>query len=454
VKTSSPSGQPVCCILGASFGTHNLGVSALAASAVASVLHAFPGARIFLLDYARNPATFQVKHSHGIADVELVNVRFSWKIFLRNNIARLIATALVLRLIPIPDLRERWIAKNPWLRRIQEADLIGSLAGGDSFSDIYGLRRFWYVSLPQLLVLALGKPLTLLPQTLGPFKGLTARTVAGFILRHAERVYTRDRESAEEVRPLLRRHATKLTFSYDLAFLLEPIAPVQRPDWIDKAAGQTLVGLNVSGLLYRGGYSQKNMFGLRANYPDLVRRLIEYFIDRQHAHVVLVPHVFGSTDDLESDPAAAAEIYRELEPRYRGRLHLIDREYDQHEIKYLIGQCHFFLGSRMHACIAALSQGVPAIGLAYSKKFLGVLRTVGAEKLVIDLREENVEKIMTLTEAAYATREETRTDLLQRMPAVRKSISGLLARGDRLNETDASALVPNLVIPPQSPRRV
>jgi polysaccharide pyruvyl transferase WcaK-like protein len=196
------------------------------------------------------------------------------------------------------------------------------------------------------------------------------------------------------------------------------------------------------------------MFGLRANYPDLIRRLVEYFIERQHAQIVLVPHVFGSTGDLESDPEAAAEIYRELEPRYRGSLHLIDREYDQHEMKYLIGQCHFFLGSRMHACIAALSQGVPAIGLAYSKKFLGVLRTIGAENLVIDLREQNVEKIIALTEAVYATREETRTDLLQRMPAVRKSVSGLLARGDRSNETDASALVPNLVIPPQSPRRV
>src|SRR5436190_12714870 len=137
VKSSPASRNPVCCILGASFGTRNLGVSALAASAVAAILHAFPGARIFLLDYAQTPATFPVKHSQGTTDVELVNVRFSWKIFLRNNIARLIATAFLLRLVPFPTLRERWTANNPWLKRIQEADLIGSLAGGDSFSDIY-----------------------------------------------------------------------------------------------------------------------------------------------------------------------------------------------------------------------------------------------------------------------------------------------------------------------------
>ena len=454
VKSSPASRSPVCCILGASFGTRNLGVSALAASAVAAIHHAFPGARIFLLDYAQTPATFPVKHSQGTTDVELVNVRFSWKIFLRNNIARLIATAFLLRLVPFPTLRQRWTAKNPWLKKIQDADFIGSLAGGDSFSDIYGLRRFWYVSLPQLLVLVLGKRLTLLPQTLGPFKGLTARTVAGFILRHADRVYTRDRESAQEVRPLMGRHAAKLAFSYDLAFLLQPIAPKEKPAWLETVSGHALVGLNISGLLYRGGYSQKNMFDLRANYPELVRRLIEYFIEQQNAHVVLVPHVYGLPNDLESDPAAGAEIYKELEARYRGRLHLVTGEYDQHEIKYLIGRCDFVLGSRMHACIAALSQGVPAIGLAYSKKFLGVLRTVGAEKLVVDLREYDVDRIIALTEAAYATREETRADLQQKMPAVRQSVSDLLVRDDRSNETDASALVPNLVMPPQSPRRV
>jgi polysaccharide pyruvyl transferase WcaK-like protein len=40
----------------------------------------------------------------------------------------------------------------------------------------------------------------------------------------------------------------------------------------------------------------------------------------------------------------------------------------------------------MHACIAALSQCVPALGLAYSNKFSGVFETIGVGSLVIDLR--------------------------------------------------------------------
>jgi len=107
---------------------------------------------------------------------------------------------------------------------------------------------------------------------------------------------------------------------------------------------------------------------------------------------------------------------------------MISEEYDQHEMKYLIGQCDFFIGSRMHACIAALSQGVPAVGLAYSNKFLGVLRTVGAEGLVADLRERDTMEVMALVENAYLLRQKTRSDLAGRMPLVRQTVANLFAR--------------------------
>ena len=418
-------GRPVCCILGASFRTGNMGVNALASGTVAAILSSYPDARIFLLDYGKSPVTHRARHAGGFTEVDLVNIRFSWKVFLRNNVARLLVTALLLKLVPFQTVRARLAARNPWLKEIQEADIIVSLAGGDSFSDIYGLRRFLYVSLPQLLVIAMDKPLTLLPQTLGPFKTAIARRIAGFILRRAERVYARDRESMDEVRSLMGRHSSKLGFSYDMAFLLKPFAPVKQPDCLPCKSG-SLVGLNVSGLLYSGGYTGRNMFGLKSDYRQLIQQIIEYFIG-QGAEVVLVPHVFGGGVKMESDTAAAAEIYRELENKFCGRLHLITEENDEHEIKYLIGQCHFFLGSRMHACIAALSQGIPAIGLAYSKKFRGLFETIGVEDLAVDLRQFDGAEIMSRIENAYQSRTKIARGLGQKLPEVRKSVSAFFA---------------------------
>lgn len=417
---------PYCCVLGASFDSGNLGVNALAASTVAAIQDSFPGARVFFLDYGKSPARYQVRHDGGVTEVELVNLRFSWRVYLRNNIARLIATTLLLRLLPAPRLRERLIRQNLYLSRIQSADIVGSLAGGDSFSDIYGLRRLWYVGLPQLLVLFLGKPLVILPQTLGPFETRIARTLATFILRHAEQVFARDEQSLEAVRPLMGDRASRARLAFDMAFLLEPIAPVEKPEWLRKTSQSCpRVGVNVSGLLYHGGYSRDNMFGLKADYRELVRSIVRYFLEEEGAEVVLVPHVFGNEADLDSDSGACAEIHADFIRQHPQRVHLLRETYDQHEIKFLIGQCSFFLGSRMHACIAALSQCVPAVGLAYSGKFAGVLGSVGVENLVVDLRRCGAEDVLSRIRRAYFRRADTSRALVARIPSAKRSVAAL-----------------------------
>ena len=79
-----------------------------------------------------------------------------------------------------------------------------------------------------------------------------------------------------------------------------------------------LVGVNISGLLYMGGYTRNNMFGLQADYREFVRRVIGLFIGKG-ASVVLVPHVFGSGDNSESDLAACNRGLRAIEIRARGK---------------------------------------------------------------------------------------------------------------------------------------
>jgi hypothetical protein len=118
-----------------------MGVWALASGAIASVLHACQDAEICFLDYHSKPATYEVKYKDGTRLVNLINIRFSWKFWLTNNIARLLLIALFARVFPFQSLHERIISRNQYLQHIQTADIIGSIAGGDSFSDIYGLER-------------------------------------------------------------------------------------------------------------------------------------------------------------------------------------------------------------------------------------------------------------------------------------------------------------------------
>lgn len=377
-------------ILGACYGSGNLGVDALLSGTIASVFNKDPEAEIVLLDFSRERRVFSVPKGQDEVGIQQENLRFSWKFWLRNNGFLLLILALLLRMFPL-DLFRRWcFARYRALEIISEASLALSLAGGDSFSDIYGFRRLLYVCLPQYLVLVMGRPLILLPQTLGPFKTCWARGMARIVMVNATKAYSRDQKGLKLAREMLGEDTGRLAYSQDMAFALESRIPkTGLPEW---AAGRKrpLVGLNVSGLLFMGGYSQDNMFGLKGDYPELMRALIRWFARDAKADLLLVAHVTG----WENDANACKELHAELSAACKGRLHLADADYDHREIKWLIGHCDFFVGARMHACIAALSQGIPAIGMAYSRKFVGVFESVGVPELVLDLRTLDAGEVM------------------------------------------------------------
>jgi len=429
-------------ILGATLETTNMGVGALAAGAVRCVLTAYPQADIFFVDYAKIPSVQTLRIDDREIQIPVINMRFSKKFYLANNIAFLLLIALCLKFVPFKRWRLWIISKNSCLNEIQQMNVMASIAGGDSFSDIYGMERFLYVSLPQVLVHLLGKKLILLPQTLGPFRGTLSRTVARYILSRADRVYSRDYRGLSELRTLLgnARATSKFAFCYDVGFVLDPVAP----DCIDFVGlislgepNRNLVGVNISGLLYMGGYTRDNMFGLRANYKEVILALIEFLINKKDADVLLVPHVFGTGENSEADTAACAVIYEQLKGKYPGRLGLLRGQYNQNHIKYVIGKCEFFVGSRMHACIAAVSQGVPAVSVAYSDKFRGVMETLENESLVVDARQLSLDEILETIDRAYEKRDRIRQDLQSKMPEVRQTVLNLFADSGGLVEAGA-----------------
>ncbi len=144
------------------------------------------------------------------------------------------------------------------------------------------------------------------------------------------------------------------------------------------------VGLNVSGLLMGGGYTGKNEFGLGLDYPALIDDLIRWF-QAQGATVHLIPHVIvpdgpmTGEDDLRAC-AALADRHREtvLAPSFAS----------PPEAKGYISAMDFFLGARMHACIAAFSTGVPVVPMAYSRKFAGLFGSLGFDRTVDCTRDD------------------------------------------------------------------
>ncbi len=379
--------KPFIGIMGASMATRNRGVSALGASLVKLLAEAAPGAEPVMVIPNRSALPFTIFVKGIPQQVRVVNCRQSPRARPSENIFVIAVLALAYRMLPLGPWRRAIGGICPWIRNVEQAQLVGDIRGGDSFSDIYGLKSFLLASIPTLAVLWIRGGIVMFPQTYGPYSHPLARVVARYILRRSNPILSRDRESMGTVRGLIGAGAN-VRFCPDVAFVLDPMPPAEASITppIPASHRRLLVGVNANGLMYNGGYTRQNMFGLKLDYRDFLGRLLDALLADESIRVLMVPHTFAPIGDIESDPEACRQAMASVTGDKRSRLHLVDRDYDQHEIKGVIGGCDFFIGSRLHSCIAALSQAIPTVGVAYSKKFEGVFETVGAGDWVMDGR--------------------------------------------------------------------
>ncbi len=406
-----------------------MGCSALAASAIRCARHCFHDAEIVLLNYGLSNTTIYYQNAHEIVPIKCANMRLSKNIFVRNHIVSVLIRAILSRLVPYSPWQKAILSGNYYTNQLLHSDAVCSIAGGDSFSDIYGMQRFVSIVLPQFIALIMGKPLVLLPQTYGPFKGILARCIARFLLRHATIAYSRDHSGIAEAKRIVGKKGTakgRLRFCYDVAFVLDAIKPQNFSSPIVSNSDvhpSVRVGLNISGLLYNEGCApERTRFDLRDDYRLVIEKVSRKLLETPGVTVTLVPHVFGEKQNHQADPPACLALYRLLSPNYPGRIFIIADIYNQHELKYIIGQFDFFVGSRMHACIAALSQSVPTVGLAYSKKFAGVFESIGMDTMVSDLRTNDATDTVRFVDDAFARREEIKKVLNDAMPDIKKTV--------------------------------
>lgn len=385
--------------MGASLGTYNMGVSALAASMVKIIKTIHPDANISLLIGNKSSKDQLLKlPGNKTLRLQIVNYRLSPKSSLSEHLLWILFMAVLWRIIPVKTIQEIIINQTPWLKTLQQADMVGDIRGGDSFSDIYGLERLILGSIPVLIVFLMKKKLILLPQTYGPYNSKIGQFIAKTIINKALHILSRDKQGIEEIQKLTNKQNSKkeAIFCPDVAFMLDPILPnnIAIKPAIIKDPNVPLIGVNINGLMYNGGYTKDNMFGLILDYKKFSKEVILNILEKTNAHILFIPHTYHPL--VESDPDACKDVMNSVNKKYIDRIHIVELEYDQSEIKGIIGLCDFFIGSRMHACIAALSQAIPAIGVAYSKKFKGIFESVGVENMVLDGRTMETEDAVNM----------------------------------------------------------
>ncbi len=416
-------------ILGTPVSCGNRGVMALGASLVNLCSLASGGGRVALLFGNRDGQGAWMRIGGEPRLVPVVHSRMSLRTHPRHHFLWILGMSLTYRLVHWRRLRKLIAGATPWIRVVEEADLVGDIRGGDSFSDLYGMRRFVTGFLTAWTVVLIKGSIVQFPQTYGPYESRIARCLARYLLRRSSVVVARDRQSRKVAQDLL-GPAREVLLSPDVAFCLEAVRPPQ-VETVPELAGPippATIGLNVNGLMFHGGYNRNNMFRLTLEYPVFLRSLAIRLLQESTADLLLIPHTFAAAGNVESDNQACVELRAGLPLEFQSRVRVVVREYDQHEIKGVIGMVDFMIGSRMHACIAALSQGVPCVGVAYSRKFLGVFESVGMADWVVDGREVGNEEAISRILELYRRREAVRGPLAIEAARTRSELAAVFGR--------------------------
>lgn len=286
-------------------------------------------------------------------------------------------------------------------RDIKTCDVVIDMTGGDSFSDIYGLERFYQQTTIKWMIEKLGVPLILGPQTYGPYKKLKARGFAKKVIRGAYLVMARDDVSADYTENLC---GIKVCRGTDVAFGLK----YQK---CEQTSNKIRIGINPSGLLgvNKNEHTSLNL-ALKVDFDKYIKLLVERLIATNEYDIHFISHV--GNEAIDCFPGYSGVTYHK---EFKNPI----------EAKNIISGLDIFVGARMHATIAAFSSGVPVIPVAYSPKFYGLFHSLGYD-YIVDIQSLETEEAVELTLKLIKQQNEMRSAVLSAKKEVQRKYDLLM----------------------------
>lgn len=354
-------------LAGASFDNQNRGGQALCWGAIEYISQCYPNEDIIismLLIGSQSDEKYSLS-KEGYANIVLNEIFFT-----KYDLAKAFIQHRVLSIFGIKPKSKLAILFNDTVN-------FYNINGGDSFSDIYGWEQFYNYTIPSIIAILCKINLVLLPQTIGPFNNIFVKKLSRWILKKADQIFVRD----ETFNFQLDKWKIKYKNKTDLSFYMKPQIT---PD-IDIKPGS--IGINISGLMYFNRYKRlSDQFNL---YPELLLRII-IFLQKQKKNIYLIPHTYNINNPIDDDDLSAINDFYSKLPS-TANIYILNKDYNAPQLKYIISKMNIFIGSRMHACFAALFSNINTIGIAYSDKFIGSFNNFGLAGNCI--RINNMDKI-------------------------------------------------------------
>lgn len=263
------------------------------------------------------------------------------------------------------------------------------------------------------IALLMGKPLYVLPQSVGPLRKRWQRALVGWLYRRARVVMVREPVSLRTAQGL-GIQSTRLHLVPDLAYAF-PAAPASEiaPHLLEVLSGlpRPLVGVTVINRLISSVGPD-----VWDHYEQGMAQGLSRFVGAHGGSVVFFPQVTGPTE-REDDRIAARRI-RSLLPAHIPVLVLED-QLPPGVLKALYAQADLFVGTRMHSVIFATSVGVPTLCIEYLHKTRGLAEMMHLDQWRLTIQEITGTRLTEALDALWCTRDEVGEQLLRELPQMR-----------------------------------
>lgn len=375
----------------------NKGGAALVSGAVQAISKHVPGAQFTLLSmkYAED-APNKDRYGVGVAAAELKDLPTAFLL------------ALLWRVLDTIGVKARsLIDGNRVLRHYAATDIVVNMTGV-GFHDFFGklviIKHVLWV-LPAVLI---KKPIVLYSQSMGPFTTRFNRVMAKLALNAVDAIGVRGGSSYDN---LVGLKIKVPVFVYpDVGFLLKPIERPKALGIIHKAAS----GRTIDGPLICVAPNKVIDQKLKDDgYVDILAKALDIFIElKPSASVIFVPHAII---DLDIADRVSAKT------KNGSKVIVIQDDLPAEELKAVIGVCDFFLGSRFHAVVAALSMAVPTVVVGWSHKYHELMGLFGQDDLILDFDSISEEGLRGRLKSLVNGEQRIRQELNGRTAQVRES---------------------------------
>lgn len=293
-------------------------------------------------------------------------------------------------------------------RTLKESDFIivcgGGFLGGkklDSFMHIFQM----YINTK------FNKKVYVMGTSIEPISNKIIKKVTDKVLKKMTYIFAREIITYEYLKNVLPK--SNFDLIPDMAFMLDDI--YEKNPLMEKLREN-------SNKIYGITVRQWN-FPNSKNPKELMNKYIESIVDFMDKEIennnifVFVPQVIvGYANDTD----VAKRIKREL--KKPDSFFIIEDDLSPEEIKTLISNFDYFVGTRMHSNIFATSMKIPTIAIAYEKKTVGIMHTIGLDDYVVDIEDISVDILEKKVKLQKKNKEKIVKQLNKKIELLRKEI--------------------------------